>query len=217
MDLTTETIVDLIDTPAGKQYPRPIEILDGYVLDAEDGEIYGLVEDVGFDRDGDDLVYTPRLSAVLKPFAIDTAEKADWVLSKRAAEEAALKALALRKAAILANLEQMEEAHRRRIKHLSQRFDAELEGFARANLPKGKKTFTVPHGSVAFRAVGATVKLTDEYDATQWAEAFAPSIVRKSVSKTEVMNAWKAEEGDTVPPFAEAVPAYESVTIKTGV
>jgi hypothetical protein len=216
-----ETLADVMDAcaSADTKAPRIVTIVDGYVVDDATGEVHGLVEDCrlgGVIREGEYL-FTPGPERETR-FAVNSHESADWVLSKRMEEESALKSIEARRAAMNANFDHMAQVHKDRLRHLSHRFDAELENFAHANLPRGKKTLTLPHGSIAFRTIPATVQITDEYRAVQWADEAAPSIVRKSVSKTEVMNAWKNIQGvdADLPTFAQRIPARESVTIKTG-
>lgn len=215
-----ETLADVMDTCASApaKAPRIVTIEDGYVVDKETAEVYGLVDDCEFESyEGDEeYLFQPVNRATV--FRVDSHETADWVLGKRFDEEAALKSIEARRAAMNANFDRMAQVHKDRLNHLSHRFDAELENFAATNLPRGKKTLTLPHGSIAFRTIPATVQITDEYRAVQWADEAAPSIVRKSVSKTEVMNAWKNIQGvdADLPTFAQRIPARESVAIKTG-
>lgn len=214
-----ETLADVMDTCASApaKAPRIVTIEDGYVVDKETAEVYGLVDDCEFESyEGDEeYLFQPVNRATV--FRVDSHETADWVLSKRMEEESALDSIEARRAAMNANFDRMAQVHKDRLKHLSHRFDAELEVFAAANLPRGKKTLTLPHGSIAFRTIPASVNLRDEERAIEWAEAVAPGIIRKHVTKTDVVAAWKRSlPGSDMPAFLETVPARESVSIKTG-
>lgn len=214
MDSLTDTINEVME--GARPTNKVVVIIDGYVTDADSGEVYGLVEDcnlVGDYGDGE-YIYRPENNAA---FRVDSHAAADWVLAKRMECEAELAKIEMQRAAVNEHFDRMGQPHRDRLKHLSYRFDGELESFARANLPEGKESLVLPHGTVAFRTIPASVSLRDEDRAIQWADKAAPEIVRKHVTKTDVVKAWKEHmPGYELPLFLETVPARESVTIKTG-
>lgn len=134
-------------------------IIDGFVVDAETGEILG--------------------HADVKPeFRVDTEEAVDWVLRKMGRAEAELVAVdndpdVLWATTILANAERIRKEKQKRLDWLHARFDAELGAFAKAELArtgaKGK-TYKRVTGAISFRTVKGGLRVADEHEAIQTAK-----------------------------------------------
>lgn len=179
-------------------------VIEGYVYDLDTGECLG--------------PQTPS-----PKWQCDSPEKAEWVLEKLQTVDSEITALEARKAALTKNLDTMIGEQQKRRDSLMFRFSNELAEVGRQNLPAGKKTWTCPYGSVAFRSVGASVKIADEEKALIAAEAAFPEAVKttKSVLVSKIPDDTKAQIMDDPHMAArlgfDIVPARESVTIKTGV
>jgi hypothetical protein len=186
----------------------PLSVVDGFLVNEETGEILGLAEqDHGWQ--------------------VDSPDKADWVLSLMAQEEAQLEALEMRKQALLHNLERMAKEHERRLDYLRYRFGGGLQSVARAELEGGKsRTLRLPHGSLAFRKVAGSSAIKDMDAAVAWAAANAPSLVR-TTTKTDVLAGEAAKMLDAIygennparayPAWMERTDPRETFTIKTGI
>lgn len=117
------------------------------------------------------------------------------------------------------NLDTMARDVHRRKEGLLWKFRPLIEAHAKANLPKGKKTWTCPFMSVAFKSHGEDVSVEDKKAALEWAEEHAPeAIVQKPEFQITKMDPEKkaalvSQQGlDGVFKYR---PAGESVTIKT--
>lgn len=132
-------------------------------FDAGDGLRYLI------DENGEVVVET-----VDETFAVDSAEKVDWVLSKLAALDADVEAVdnsaMVRQArAILENAGKLKADIERRRASLRWRFGPELEAFAKANAPKGKKSWQSLVGFVKWAKVSAAVRVESPEAAIKWA------------------------------------------------
>ncbi|HSW63361.1 MAG TPA: host-nuclease inhibitor Gam family protein [Dissulfurispiraceae bacterium] len=180
------------------------EIVDGYIVDVETGEILGV--------DG------------REEFRVTDGASAEWVLEKMAYEDAAVLALEAREKAILENIRAIRQKHDNRRKFLEYRFGEELAAFAKAALAGGKtKTWKCPFGQVSFRNVPAKIVVDDNDLAIDYLEEVgeleAVKIVRSvltsklSPERREVLMA-----GEIHIPGLHVEPAIENkVSIKTGV
>lgn len=72
-------------------------------------------------------------------------------------------------------------------------FEHHLAAYALANRADDRKSFTFPHGKVSTRQVGATVEITDEAKAIEWAKAHQPELVH--VKETIAKTGWLIEDG----------------------
>lgn len=179
--------------------------IDGIVYDAETGEVLGTVK--------------PK-------FEVNDQESAEWVFKKLLDADAELAALAARKKALLENLGAMERNVQQRRDGLLYRFAPELENFARENLPKGKRTWTCPYGSVSFRATSGGIKVLDDalalevaqtegmQNAIKVTEAFRVSQLT-DVQKELIVSKFESHDSRWARAFAKTDPG-ESATIKTG-
>lgn len=164
------------------------------LIDEETGEILGEI--------------TPADELESK-FEINTAGKADWVLSKMFAAESAISALQSQKEAMIDNYDSMIADHARKLQGLHFRFDNELAHFANDTLLK------LPHGRVEFRTSKGGLRVTDKALALEWAKTNAPEAV---VTKQEFQISALTNKS-----AAESAPGFEVVNdtrkfyIKTGV
>ena len=167
---------------------------DGYICDALTGEVIGHVE-------------------VTERYVADTEQRVDWVLEGIQVQDAAIAALGLRLSAITANLTSMIKDHEQRRAWKLARFGSDLQVFAAQQL-EGKKarTYKSPYGSLSFRTVAGSLKITDPEAALAWAEANAPEAV-KTVKSVKVSEIDKAAE---LPGCFERTEPRDAFYIKTG-
>jgi len=111
---------------------QPI-IEEGYLVDPETGEVLGLAS-----------TPTPE-------FEVTDEESAEWVLAKIADSEAEVLKLQLMLNSVAERLQSRMKDQTRRIEWLKARYGADIAEVAKANLPKGKKTWKGVNGQVAFR------------------------------------------------------------------
>lgn len=170
-------------------------VIEGHVYDAQTGEYMHPAE-----KDG---------------FRIDDQATAEWFGEKIAEMDADIKALEMRKAALTANIDRQIADVQRHRDGMMFRYGAQLEAFAKANLPKGKRTWTCPFVSVAFRTVKASFRVRDESQALEWAKANCSEAVKvkESFLTSNVSDAMKI----LAPDVFDAVPERETVSIETGV
>ena len=176
--------------------------------------IDGLIYEVD-DETGEILSVQPEAPK----FVVDDADKAEWVLKRLQEQDAALDAIAHQKQAILDNLSTMESRINSKRTGLLFRFKQELEDFARANLPAGKKSWVCAYGTVQFRSSPARLKVSDPAIALEWARSEAIHAIK--VSEEFQISKLTPEEKDHmmehVPSGFDVTPASETVDIKTGV
>lgn len=187
-----------------EELPSLIEI-DGYKIDPATGEVV-------------------EITALPKPdFRVTDAESADWVLKKICDAESEIARLDMVLASVRERLEADRKAQARRVEYLKAKFGADLEEFAKENLPKGKRTWHGTWGEVAFRSTKPRLDIEDDAKALAWAKA--SPLTESAVKVTEKLN--KSElPADTVaflltdPELAsiagfKVVPASESCSIST--
>lgn len=167
-------------------------IQDGYKVDADTGEILGLAE----------------------PFQVHDVKSAEWVMQKMHEAEAQAKAYEAQAADILANLCKLTKFHRSKAEWLKTCYGSQIEEVAKANLPKGKKTWSSLFGSVAFRTTKARLDIVNEDRAIAWALLHEPDSVK--VTRTLLKGYLPVEAYDTEKTGLVLVPEGESVTIKVG-
>jgi phage host-nuclease inhibitor protein Gam len=143
-------------------------------------------------------------------FVIDSEERANWYLRKLGnidAERIRVKAQA---AAIADDLDREYEG-------LEARHQADLEVWANANLPKGKKSIKLLQGTVAFRNVPPSISVADKDAALQWADTNGRgdmAIIARSID-TEKYKALFKETGQYLPGI-KVTAAHESCKITFG-
>lgn len=80
------------------------------------------------------------------------------------------------------------------INYFTQRFEQELEAFARSQLVGDRKTTVLANGiKLSFRKIAPKLEVLDEDAYLEWAKAWLPEavVVKESVSKTAVNGHWK--------------------------
>lgn len=175
--------------------------LDGYKVDAETGEILGLAE----------------------PFQVTDVKSAEWVMEKMFDAESKARAYELQAQGILDNLAKLTKFHRSKAEWLKTCYGSQLEEVAKANLIKGKKTWSSLFGSVAFRTTERRLAVIDPLKAFVWCQKNCPEATRV---KNEVLVSQlsesakiplKAMNEDLVETIGfQWVPEGESMTIKVG-
>lgn len=160
-------------------------------------------------------------STVITEFHVTDEKSAEWVMEKLLDADCELSAILKREESILENVRKMRSAIESRKAALLWKFKNELEEFARQNLPKGKKTWACPYGSIAFRTTGGKLKVSDPEKALAWAKENGVTEAVKVVEEFQISrldDSWKAviiERGAEERGF-EVTPEVETATIKTG-
>lgn len=173
-------------------------VIDGREYDAETG---GLLRTLGKDKE-----WVPETPS-------DFERIGEWL----SALDGELAGIEARRKFLNENLDTMAREVQRRKDGLLWKFRPLIEDHAKANLPKGKRTWTCPFMSVAFRAVKARLKVTDKDLALSWAKENAPeAVVIKEEFQVSKLPA-AAENALMLDPVAgfDVAPEGESVTIKT--
>lgn len=136
------------------------EILDGFIVDVDSGEVVGLA---GHDP----------------AFHITDRTSAEWVLEKMSQNATALKALELRRETLLQNLERQQQEIERRAAWLNHRFGAELREWATSQLAGQKRrSLQLDWGKIGFRKTHGAVKVFDVPNAVFWLEKHCPKAVQ---------------------------------------
>ena len=170
-------------------------VIEGHVYDAETGEYLCPCEKEGF--------------------AVTDERSAEWLGEKLSELDGRIKALELRKAAIVQNIDRQIADAMRHKEGMLWKYGADLTEYARANLPRGKRTYTNPFVTVAFRTVNRKFNVIDYQAAIEWAKANCPIAVKvtESFLTSNVSDALKEANPDVF----EYVPERETVKIETGV
>ncbi len=142
-------------------------------------------------------------------FLVDSAEKAEWALSKIARSEHRIQELAAlaeaAKARIDARLEEITKADRATVARLGDM----IRPWASVEVAQNgkRKSIQLLNGTVGFRQSPASLVVTDEAAAVAWLEANGGAFVRvkKSVDKLGLKKA--IEEGGPLPDGVELPPA----------
>lgn len=173
---------------------------DGFIIDTESGEVLGLAT---------------------QEFHVTDEASADWVLKKLTESEAEIIKLNLMLESVAERLASERKAAERKVEWLKARFGAELEQFAKENLPKGKRTWKGTWGEVSFRTSPARLEVTDEETAIKWAERNCPSAVKvsKKFLKSELSTGFMGLASENALFRHESglnyIPETETMTIKT--
>lgn len=180
--------------------------IDGLIYDAETGECLG---------------------AVSPEFHVTDQASAEWVMHKAFDLDADIVAIGARLKALSENLGKMKADKERQRSGLLYRFGPELEKFARENLPKGKKTWVCPYGSVAFRATQGGIKVLDPALALEVAQTEGMQNAIKTTESFLVSQLTEAQKGLIESKFGSHDPRWsrafqktepgESSTVKTGI
>ena len=166
-------------------------VIDGYIVDVETGEIVGVESPEGF--------------------AVRDEDSAKWVLERFLDSDANI----AKAEAVVRNAQAILKRAKSRREWLERRFLPELAEYAKANLPKGSKTYSTEYGAVSFRATAAKLKVVDEGQALSWAKQNAPEAVK--VEESILVSKLPKGLVEDAPQGFEVVEAGESVSVKTGV
>ena len=188
MELKTKAIEGNEDLPG-------VRFIEGYAYDVNTGE----------------LLYAAERG---EGFKVDDQRSAEWLGEKLMGLDADIAALELQKQAVTQNVDRMVADKKRHKDGMLYRYGPQLEAFAKANLPKGKRTWTCPFVSVAFRTVKAGFKVRDDGIALEWAKAFCPDAVqtKESFLTSKVSDETKMLNIDIFDP----VPERETCKIESG-
>lgn len=140
------------------------EVIDGYVIDPETGEVIGLA--------------TPPA------FIINNPQGLDWAMEMMLKEAAAIHeidntAIVVQARAILENAAKMKADRAKRLAWLHVRFDNEIGNYVKPLLEGQKtKTYKTLYGSVSFRSVKGGLRVGDVDKALEWASANCPQAIQ---------------------------------------
>lgn len=173
-----------------------------------------MLENVRYDYDTELVIYevdedepqTPE------PFTINSEARANWYLrliGNIEAEQTRVKAQAEKRIQEL-------DSDRKRLEYL---YASRLEAWSRAELTKlgGKrKTLTLLQGSIAFRTVPTTLRVTDRAAAQQWIQTNQPELMTTTTTTSYDLKKYLdlAKKTGEALPGIEATEPHESVTIK---
>lgn len=186
-----------------------VEIIDGYRVDSETGEVLGLAE--------------PRPA-----FVVDDEDSLNWVLGRFLKVEAEIAAIdnsevVIHARAVLANAEAMKRKATKRLDYLHNRFDLEILEYARRALAGAKRrTLDTILGSVSLRTVKGGLRVKDPEAALNIAKTYCPHAVKKTeafqISQlTQEERDYLAANVAEVSHAFEVKPDTETVKITTGV
>jgi len=170
---------------------------DGFIIDAETGEILGLAK---------------------AEFHVTDASSADWVLEKMLDAKASITREDIKLKAITDNIEAKKKDFQRKLEYLEFRFASELQVFAAKEVEGQKtKTWKGDYGQLKFRTVKGGVRVADADKALAsacmngWVHAIK---VTESFQISKLDEDEKAEAA-TLPGF-EVKPDTEVFDIKVG-
>ena len=185
-----------------QEQPITVEI-DGHIYDTSTGE----------------EVYV-RPASKPQEWAPTTDEDFEWLGKTLSEYDSTVAAIEARRKFVNDNFDAMARDAKKPKDGLLWKFGKMIEDYARTNLPKGKKTWTCPFMSVAFKTAPARPVVTDKDLALEWAKTECPSAV---VVKEEFQISKIGSKKDDIMALGgipkhgiEVVPESESVTIKTG-
>lgn len=168
---------------------------DGYILDAETGEV---------------------LAAPGAPDAALTRADVEDVLARMQRAEARLAALKAQRQAIMDNMDRMEAHEKARQDWLTARYSDSLATWVRAELGDGKRrSIDTPYGRLGVRKVPGRIVVAVPDAALVWAyEHLQEAIV---VKQTVSVAALKGHEDELPAGAFEVIPASERFYVSTGV
>lgn len=124
-------------------------IQDGFIIDADTGEVVGLEKG---------------------EFHVTDEASADWVLEKMMDAQANAARVQIKRKALLENLDEQERHYKRTYDFLNYRFGRELAEFARRRLEETKaktKVVKLSFGRLSFRTVRGGLRVADPEKAIQ--------------------------------------------------
>ncbi|CAB4156477.1 Host-nuclease inhibitor protein Gam [uncultured Caudovirales phage] len=164
---------------------------------------------------------SPAISSISSEnegFIVDTDQKADWAIRKLAVvrkKQAENKVLHDAEVARIADwLSMVNTALERDALY----FEAVLKPYALTQRTEGRKSITLPHGTIKTTAGQPKVEFKDEAKFIEWAQANDPTLlkVKTDIDKTAV-KALITEEGVVISTQGEIVPDVEVIPAETSV
>lgn len=149
-------------------------------------------------------------------FVADSEQKVEWVLGQFLNVDAQIEAvdgseIVEQARRIVANADAKKKQLASMRKALEWRFLADLEAWAKANAPKGTKTWRGLMGAVSIRKKAAKVVVTDEAEAIRTLEKMgAIDAIKKSIWLSKLPEGIADREGFAIEPESE------TVMVKTG-
>ncbi len=114
-------------------------------------------------------------------------------------------------ARLVTRMETAAEPLRKRLEQLREAYTEPLAEVARQNLPQGKRSLTLPYGTLRFRRVPAALAIDQEAEVLAWAGTQCPEALKVSLLKTPLTEHWKAT--GEVPPGTAVVPEHDTFSI----
>jgi hypothetical protein len=112
------------------------------------------------------------------PEILTTTTDIEMFMDKVSIEEAKVEALIARRKQILENLDTMITRHTNKRDYLMSRYGSQLRDVALRNLPRDRKTYETPFGSVTFRKTQAKIVVTDTERAIDNISVICPEAVK---------------------------------------
>lgn len=158
------------------------------------------------------------ISAENEGFVVDTDQKADWAIRKLAVVR---KKQAENKAIYDAEVERITEwlsTVNTALERDALYFEAVLRPYALTQRLEGRKTLTLPHGTIKTTAGQPKVEFKNEQAFIEWAQVNDPSLlkVKTDIDKTAV-KALITEEGVVISTQGEIVPEVEVIPAETSI
>lgn len=182
------------------------EVIDGYIIDIESGEILGLAQ---------------------PEFHVTDEDSANWVLEKIMDEEVDMVRLETKLKALQENIQSQIQTKQRRAEWLRMKFGPELEQFARKQLEGQKaKTLKMDYGQLSLRTVKGGLRVKDADAALMvaklrgWDNAIK---VKETFQISGLTDEQKEAIGTAGSVFSDEAQAFEikpdseTFTVKTGV
>lgn len=161
-------------------------VIDGFIIDIETGEVLGHEK---------------------QDFRVTDEKSADWVLEKIMDVQCERARIAIKRKALLENLDSQDKDLQRREDWLQTRFGPDLESFAREQLKDAKtKTWKGTFGRLSFRTAGGGLKVADQDKALSWAKGFAPHTIK--VVESFLISQLSADEKDSLKVMYQCAEPY---------
>ena len=185
-----------IEAGAVKSAAQVIVIHNGFLVDADTGEVLGLAS-------------TPER------FDVTDLASAEWVLKKMSECDAEELGIEARIKSVTENLASDLRQAKGRREYLMGRFGEGLKAFARADQYDRKtRTTSMAFGKLSFRTMPESIEIVDMALAVEWAKANAPDAVKtvESILKTPLKDIPNLPEDAFT-----LIPAGEVFKVETGV
>ena len=158
------------------------------------------------------------ISAENEGFVVDNDQKADWAIRKLSVirrKQAENKAIY---DAEIVRITEWLSTVNTALERDSLYFEAVLRPYALTQRSEGRKTVTLPHGTIKTTAGQPKVEFKDEAKFIEWATANDPSLlkIKTDIDKTAV-KALITEEGIVISTQGEIIPDVEVIPAETSV